>query len=290
MKLQFFCDYSIIIRSMKKVKHIFSVFLLSFIPQDISYPKLLHTRLLFSIKYFLVIISLFATLFTGVLVYHYSPKKMMSLKNSFISTLSSFPKDVEIKIARGTLDSNQDKPLFLWVYNNGQPLFVFMVHTKDTLDTSHIPLPLVFLGGDKMQITYRGNSFVRPYSESLNASISQNSLKEVIPTINSLCTSALVGIYIGILLLVPLLFIGIIVFFIALSSLFVFLLLRTFIPHIHLKKSFQAGIHGTHVPVCVSILLFALFPTSTSTLIITATLIFVFTLVATYEMYSKDVA
>lgn len=289
MKLHFFSDYSIIIRSMKKVKHILVTFLHSFTPQDIYYPKLLHTRLQFSLKYYIFIIFSFACVFTGIVVYQFSPGKIISYKNSINTTLSSFPEDARITIAHGILESNQNKPLFLWVYDNNQPLFVFMVHTKDVLNNSHIPLPLVFLGNNQIQLTYKDSSLIRPYDNSLDILISRETMQALIPYINSIFPSFLFGFYISLLILFPLLFIGVSSLFIFLSASLTCILLRTFIPHIHLKKCLQAGMHGTHIPLIVSIFLFSLFPSASNILIIMASLIFVFTLVATYEMYSKEI-
>jgi len=290
MKLQFFSDYSIIIRSMKKVKHILATFLHSFIPQDIYYPKLLHTRFQFSLKYYLVLMSFFTLIFTGVVFCRFSPLKMIGYKNSIINSFSTFPGEVIIKINKGMLESNQNKPLFLWIYHNNQPLFVFMVHTKDMLDSSHIPLPLIFLGQNKMQISYRGNVIVRPYNPSWNILITKERIQSFIGFINSFFPPFIFFFYILLIVVVPVMFMMGSTFFILLSSMVVFLLLRTFIPHIHLKKCIQASIHGTHIPLIIVIFLFILFPSATNIVVITASLIFVFTLVSTYEMYSKEIS
>ena len=289
MKLHFFSDYSIIIRSMKKVKHILETFIHSFIPQDIYYPKLLHTRFKVSLLYYLYIIAFFSLLLTGVLLFHYSPFKIVGYKNSVIKSLSGFPPEAVISIKNGILESNQIKPLFLWVYDGKQPLFVFMVHTKDLITSSDIPLPLVFLGYNNVQISYRGNILSRTYANSLNIQITKEYIQSLITILNTYFPSFIFFFYLFFVFLVPIAFVASSTFFILLSSFVVLLLLRTFIPHIHLKKCIQAAMHGTHIPLLVSILLYILFPSSMSTIIISTSLIFVFSLVATYEMYSKGI-
>ncbi|MCX6730754.1 MAG: DUF1189 family protein [Candidatus Roizmanbacteria bacterium] len=275
---------------MKKVKHILTTFIHSVIPQDVYYPKLLHTRFLFSLKYYVFIITLLALTFTGLVFCQFSPLKMISYKNSIVNSLSAFPEEVKITIKNGVLESNQNKPLFLWIYHNKQPLFVFMIHTTDTLSNSHIPLPIVFLGADKVQISYRGHIIVRSYDSSWNVAITKERILPFISSISSSFPPFMFFFYLFMLILVPLAFILSSTFFIFLSSLLVFTLLRTFIPHIHIKKCFQAGMHGTHIPLLVIILLYSLFPTASNIFVIATALIFVFSLVSTYEMYSKEVA
>lgn len=289
MKLQFFSDYSIIILSMKKVKHILAIFLHSFVPQDIYYPKLLHTRFQFSLKYYFVIMAFFAFVFAGVILCRYSPSRLISYKNSVINSLSTFPDNITIKIHNGMLESNQNVPLFLWVYHDGQPLFVFMVHTKDVVTSSSIPSPLLFLGNDKVQISYRGTSIVQTYNKLWDITITKQSVQSLISAVNAFFPFFMILFYVSLIILLPLLYALSFTFFILVSALIVFMLLRTFVPHIHLKKCIQGGIHGTHIPFLLTIFLFILFPTATNIFIVAASLVFVFTLVSTYEMYSKEV-
>lgn len=289
MKLHFFSDYSIIIRSMKKVKHILAIFFQSFIPNDGYYPKLLHTRFKFSLKYYIVVVSILAYVLAGVVVYQYSPKKLVGYKNSLINTLASFPKDAKITIANGILEFNQNKPLFLWVYDNKQPLFVFMVHTKDMLRSDDIPLPLFFLGEDRMLLAYQGNMKSYVYDSSLNLKITRDMVYKVIVWIESAFPSFMIGFYAILFIVLPLVFIGVSTVLILFSSLLTYIVLRIFISHIHIKKCVQAGMHGTHIPLMIIIILYIFCPNSRNIITVSTALIFVFTLVATFEMYSKEV-
>jgi len=275
---------------MKKVKAILTIFFHSFVPQEIYFPKLLHTRLQFSFKYYLLIVSFLACIFSGILLYHFSPGKVSDYKNAILDTISTFPIDSEIKISKGTLTSNQNKPLFLWVYYKNSPFFAFMVDTKSMLDTTYIRLPFIFFGSNQMQFSYKGYSSTRLYDSSLDGPISKDTILSIISYVNNGFSTFLIGFYFILLIIIPFVFIVTSTLFILLSSGMVYILLRTFIPHIHFKKCLQAGAHGTHIPLIISILLYSLFPIVANTLIVTFSLIFIFTLVATYEMYSGSFA
>ena len=287
MKLHFFSDYSIIILSMKKVKHILAVFFHSFIPQDIYYPKLLHTRFSFSLKYYIVIVTFFACVFAGIVFSWISPVTMGAYKDSIVHSLLTFPDDVKITVQNGVMESNQDKPFFLWIYHDDNPLFVFMAHTRNMSTESLLPHPLFFMGPDSIKFSHNGKMVAYPYDSSLSLSITKERLIPVVKKINTLFPLFMIILYVMIISIIPLLFVGGISLCILISSFLIYLLLRTFIPSIHLKKCIQACMHGTHIPLIIALLLYALFPNTANILIITAAHIFVFGLVSTYEMYSK---
>ena len=275
---------------MKKVKHILTIFIHSFVPQDIYFPKLLHTRFSLSVKYYICIVSFFACIYTGIVVWKLSPVQMFSYKNSILQSLSSFPDGLVLSINKGALESNLNKPLFLWVYQNSQPLFVFMAHTKDIVTKFDGPIPFIFLGVDKAQFSYRGFTIIKPYMYSWDIVITKDRIQTFVDTINSMFPAFVFFFYLFLIILLPLLFIIGATFLIVCSSTIVYILLRTFIPHIHFKKCIQAGLHGTHIPLLIVLLLFGLFPYASNSGAIALALIFVFSLVSTYEMYSKEVS
>lgn len=290
MKLHFFSDYSIIIRSMKKVKAILTTFFHSFVPQDSYYPKLLHTRLTFSIKYYLIFIIFFSLVLTGIVFYRYSPSKIMSYKNAITQSLSLFPENSIVRIKDGVLEMNQNKPLFFWIYREGKPLFVFMAHTKDNLTLTNTPLPIVFLGRDGFQLSFKGTTFMRLYDKTAHYLITKDTLQSFIVFSNSFFPPLLFFFSLFLLVVLPISFVLWSTLSIILNAALVYILFRTFIPHIHFKKCIQAALHGTHIPLITTIILFVLFPAAPNVLIISTSLMFVFTLVAVYEMYSKSLA
>jgi hypothetical protein len=214
---------------------------------------------------------------------------MINYKHAIIDSLATFPEGVRVTVKNGVLDSDQNKPLFLWVYRHEQPLFVVMVDAKNATPNSQVPLPLIFLNNTKAQISYRGNIYVQPYSPTFNMTITKGHISSLITHINSFFPPFIIFFYLFLFVIVPLTFMMTFTSFLLVSSVLVFLLLRTFIPHIHIKKGLQAGMHGTHIPLFIMVLLFVLFPSSPNILIIGASLIFIFSLVSTYEMYSKEI-
>lgn len=287
MKLHFFSSYSIIIRSMKKVKHILTTFFHSFIPQDVYYPKLLHTQLRFSIEYYIAFIIIFSFVFTGIVFYRYSPSKITSYKNAIVQSLSSFPDTVIIRIKDGILESNQNKPLFLWIYRNDKPLFVFMANTKDSFSLKNTPVPILFLGRDRVQFYFKGVTFTHLYNKTDQYIITKDTLKSFLVFSDSFFPSLLFFFSLFLLIVLPISFALWSALLIIINAFLSFMLFHTFIPHIHFKKCIQAALHGTHIPLIITIILFVLFPTAPNVLTISTSLMFVFTLVAVYEMYSK---
>ena len=287
MKLHFFSSYSIIICGMKKVKAILTTFFHSFIPQDAYYPKLLHTRLNFSIKYYIVFIIVCSCIFTVVVFYRYSPSRITRYKNAIVHSLSSFPDNVIIRIKDGILESNQNKPLFLWIYQGDKPLFVFMANTKDSFSLKNTPVPILFFGRDRMQFYFKGVAFTQMYTKIDQYVITKNTLKSFLLFSDSFFPPLLFFFSLFLLVVLPISFAFWSALLIIINAFLSFILFRTFIPHIHFKKCIQAAMHGTHIPLIVTIILFVLFPTAPNVLTISTSLMFVFTLVAVYEMYSK---
>ena len=288
MKLHFFSDYSIIIRSMKKVKAILPTFFHSLVPQDIYYPKLLHTRLTFSLKYYSIVLLLFAFIFSVLIFFMYSPHTITSYKDAVTQSLITFPEGVIIRITDGVLEINQNKPFFLWIYRNEKPLFVFMAHTKDHLTVANTPLPIMYLGKDRMQFSFKGTTFVKPYDKSTQYLITKDTLQSFVRFTHSFFPPLLFFFTLFLFIVLPIAFGFWATLSIIVNAALVFILLRAFIPHIHFKKCIQAGMHGTHIPLITTIILFTLFPTSPNVLILSSSLMFVFSLVAVYEMYSKS--
>ena len=190
---------------MKKVKHILTTFFHSFIPQDIYYPKLLHTRLNFSIKYYIVFIIVCSCIFTVVVFYRYSPSRITRYKNAIVHSLSSFPDNVIIRIKDGILESNQNKPLFLWIYQGDKPLFVFMANTKDSFSLKNTPVPILFFGRDRIQFYFKGVAFTQMYTKIDQYVITKDTLQSFLVSSDSFFP--------------PLLFFFSLLFYFALSSL-----------------------------------------------------------------------
>jgi len=272
---------------MKKVKHILEIFLHSFIPLDYYYPKLLHTHVQISLKYYFIVLSFLSFLFTAIILWHLSPMKVIGYKNSLVNSFSFFPSDVKIKTNNGILETNQTNPLFLWVYHDTQPFFVFMVNTKDSLAKSYLPIPLLYFGTNEIQVTYRDNTNSLSYKSLAPLLITRETLQTLGKQINTIFPIAAFFFYLILLVGLPLLFMVVTTTLLVLVACIVFIILRPFIPHIHIKKCIQAAFHGTHIPLFIYILFALFFPGALSAVTVVV-LTFIFALVATYEMYCKQ--
>jgi len=273
---------------MIKVKAILAVFVNSFIPQDKYFPKLLHIRLIYSVKYYISILGFLTMLLVVSLALKYPFSRIYEYKSAIIQSLSEFPQNVELRINKGVLHTNTNAPLFLWVKHNGKPLFVFMANERELSPRFQNPIPFVFLKKDGLQISFRQHHKMWTYNPLSEFLLS----KEQIPFLTSLIHSYapyVVGVYGVILLfLFPLIFMCFITICILTSSVLSYLFFRSYFIRIHFKKCLQAGLHGTHIPMIISAVLLYLFPFSVCSLPIVCALFFVFTLVSTFEMYSKE--
>ncbi len=275
---------------MRKVKAILRTFLHSFIPQDAYYPKLIHTRFLFSLHYYLIFITVLSVLFMGILFTQYSPLQIIEYKNAIVDSLSHFPTDAIIRIKGGRLESNQDRPLFLWVNYRQQPFFVSMFDREEEFSKPHhSPFPLVLFGKDQVLFTYREVNHMFTYPRQYEFLLAYEQVHSLVTYSRSWFPTLLFITYISLFFTLPLTFAIVSTLLIFCTATVVFMLLHPFIPHMHWKKSLQAGLHGTHIPLCIVLLLIMIHVPFLIILSIHGALMFVFHLVATYEMYSKEI-
>lgn len=273
---------------MKKVKAILTTSLNSIIPQDLYYPKLLHIRFLYSLQYYITILLVLTALFTFAFSYKYPLSKLVQYKDDITQSFAQFPKSAILRIQRGQLTSNSDLPLFVWVKHKDKPLFVFMANAKDDAPRTIRPIPFLFLKKDGMQISYRQYQRITPYDKTRDYIISQEQMPIFEEKINELFAPIISYYTLAILTVLPLVFMIFTTASILISSLIAFLLFRAYFSRIHLKKCVQAGLHGTHIPMIISALLFILYPTTMRIVPVICALYFVFTLVSIFEMYSKE--
>jgi len=273
---------------MKKVKHILVTFFHSVIPLDIYYPKLLHTRFIFSVKYYFFIVFFFAALFSTHVIYRVSPFNLIELKNTLTSSLLNIPDNITIQLKNGMLELNQEKPLMIWTYHNNLPFFFSMIYTKNSENFIQNTPPLIYFGQDKMTFSLRNKSFSRPYDHSANIFFTKDTIVSFIKKSNIFSPFLIVSFYIIFLIMLPIIFVIYSSVCIILASIFCFLIFKTYIPHLHIKKCIQASMHGTHIPLTISVILIPLFPYAFNCIVIVASFFFIFTLVSIFEMYYKE--
>ncbi len=273
---------------MKKVKAILRTFINSFIPQDRYFPKLLHIRLMYSLKYYISILGFLTILFVISFVAKYPLSRIYEYKSAIVQCLSGFPQDVELRIDKGILSTNTNTPLFIWVRQNGKPLFVLMANEREMSPRFQNPIPFIFLKKDGLQVSFRQFHKQWLYSPTSRYVLSRKQIP-LLTSLIHLYTPYAICIYIACMfLLFPLAFMIFVTMSIILSSLITYLAFRTYFIRIHFKKCLQAGIHGTHIPLIFAAVLLYLFPFSFRCLPVAYALFFVFTLVSTFEMYSKE--
>lgn len=273
---------------MKKVKAILTTSLNSVIPQDIYYPKFLHIRFLYSLKYYITILLVLTGLFTLTFSYKYPLSKLLQYKNDVARSFAEFPETVILRIQKGQLTSNSDLPVFVWVKHKDKPLFVFMANARDDVPRTIRPIPFLFLKKDGMQISYRQYQHITTYDKTRDYTISKEHMPDFEEKVNAWFSPVLTYYNLALVTLLPIAFIIFTTATILISALISFLLFRMYFLRIHLKKCIQAGLHGTHIPMIISALLFILYPTTMRTVPIVCALYFVFTLVSIFEMYSKE--
>lgn len=274
---------------MKKVKAILTTSLNSVIPQDIYYPKLLHIRFMYSLKYYITITLILTALFILAFSYKYPLSRLVQYKNDVTKSFSQFPESAVLRIQKGQLTSNSSLPIFIWVKHKEKPLFVFMANAKDDAPRTIPPVPFLFLKKDGMQISYRQYQRISAYDPTREYTISKEQMPLLEEKVNALCAPVMRYYNLALVTILPLMFIIFTTGNILLSSIVSFLLFRLYFSHAHLKKCIQAGLHGTHIPMIISALLFVLYPTNLRIIPIIGALYFVFALVSIFEMYSKEV-
>lgn len=274
---------------MKKVKAILTTSLNSIIPQDIYYPKLLHIRFMYSLKYFIVATLIVTALFTLMFAYKYPLSRLVQYKDDITKSFAQFPDSAVLRIQKGQLTSNSTLPVFIWVKHKERPLFVFMANAKDDAPRTIPPVPFLFLKKDGMQISYRQYQRITAYDATREYTISKEQMPLFEEKVNALCAPVMRYYTLVLFTILPLAFMLFTIANILIAAAASFLLFRLYFSRAHLKKCIQAGLHGTHIPMIISALLFVLYPTNLRIIPIMCALYFVFTLVSIFEMYSKEV-
>jgi hypothetical protein len=243
---------------------------------------------MYSLKYYISILSILTFLLVISLVSKYSLSSLAQYKESVIQSISGFPQDIELKINKGELSTNSNAPLFLWVKHKDKPLFVFMANAREMSPRFQNPIPFIFLKKDGLQVSFRQFHQLWAYDPTSNYIISRQQIPYFVSQIHSFFPYVVLFYCVGMFLLLPLVFMSFITGTIILTSAITYFIFRTYFLRIHFKKCLQAGMHGTHIPLIFAAVLLYLFPFSTSCIPIVFALFFVFTLVSTFEMYSKE--
>jgi len=275
---------------MKKVKAILHTFRISIVPNHLFYPKLLHTRTFFSLKYFSVCIIFFSTIFTLCVYTKVTPDKLTFYHNAFIKTLSSYPADAEFLIKDKKLGSSYTQPIFLWMDKpNGTKMLLFAANQHSLLTKNDSPDALIFLGAKQMRLSYKDMT-TSVYYPSLEYVINKHTIDIFTGVIDQYLNNARGYFYFVFFSFLPLLYMSGLFEASLATSIFLYLLFRLFTKRVHLRKCIQVGFHASILPFMIGSALFCSFPSVHGTLTITASLVFIFQLIAIYEAYFSALA
>jgi hypothetical protein len=272
----------------KKVKAILHMFAVSTIPSAPIYKKLLHSPIRSSVRYFAALMGALIVILTAAIYFLIiPPAAIQQLRTYGITTLRSFPKNCQIKIENGILSTNLNRPLYVWGTSLGQPTLLLSVHeyNNSTIDTgSHA---IIALGKNTITLQFKNLIFTRPYDGRMYV-INSETVSRFTRIVETYANRVQIAFYVFYFLLFPVgiaLWVSLLIF---MSSLFTFIVFHAIIKRVHLARCIQATMHGSMIPFMIGFGLMVVYPTTLSAFLITPFLMFIFSLVATFEMYFEE--
>ncbi len=275
---------------MKKVKAILNTFRVSAVPNHLFYPKLLHTRTLFSLKYFIVCVIGLSFLFTISIYTRTMPSKLSFYHRAFIRALGTYPSGAELTLKNGRLQSTYDQPIFLWMDRpNGTRMLLFAANQRSLMQKNDSVDSLVFLGANHVSLSYKDMKTVLRYPKTEYV-VNKQTVDSFMGVMDQYLNSAQGFFYLIFFILLPFLYI-LSSFEAALAtSIFLYFLFHLFTKRVHIRKSIQVGLHASIIPFIIGSILLYAFPSVHGTLTITAAILFIFQLIALYETYFSELS
>lgn len=241
---------------MQKVKTFFHVFINSLIPQYHYYHKILKTKFSFSFKYFLFLSIILSLIFLILLFFKLAPQLKL-IETSLSYSLSKFPGDLVIKINKGYLKTNYNRPYFFWFdYLNKKILLL-------VIDETGIPAKInqynsIFLVTNTELVIKNFSSKKNPHVVSLNylpfsININKDFLVKMITVINKIIFWFLM-VFISVLIFVlPFITFIINLFYLGIISLVSFIIYRYIISkNVSFNKTFQISLHSSTLPLVLN--------------------------------------
>jgi len=241
---------------MKKVKAFLHIFLNSLIPNASYYRKILNTRFFFSFKYFFFLIALLSSILIFNLLNKYSLPKIVHWFGQVNKIIDQFPSDLNLFINNGSLITSYNRPYFIWVKDEKNKLrLLLVVDESASLEKINQYQSMALL--TKTDLFIKQNNQLKKIPLTAFEKITVNKeklklLKEKISFINKLLYPLYFGIFILIIILIPLFSLIINVVYIFIASLIVFILLKLKPEKkYHFKKIFQISLHASTFPLLV---------------------------------------
>ncbi len=237
----------------KKVKAFFHVFSNSLLPQAPYYRKIIKSPLTFSLKYFLSLVFVVNLFFIFFYTLRSKPQEIYYIKNSFLNTLSEFPSDLRIYINGGLLQTNRDRPFFMWLDIQGKKNLLLVV------DQSAMPEKInEYKAGILLTSRYfvlrpnklNNKTYIVPYGKS-RLSFGKESIDQLL-----LWLKKYYSLFVFFSILFSVFFFPLLVFagsliYLFLLSIFGFVIFNFLYRKNTLKKTFQISLHATTLPFII---------------------------------------
>lgn len=265
----------------KKVKAFFHVFSNSLLPQAPYYKKILKTPLSFSLKYFLFLVFVVNLFFVLFYIIRSGPREIYYIKNSFSETLSKFPNDLMIYVNSGVLQTNRDRPYFMWLdLHNKKKLLLVVDQSAMPEKINQYKASLLLTS---RYFVFNKNKFnntmqVIPYGSS-SLSFGKETINQLNSWLNKYFSWLVFSSIVFSVFLFPVLVFGKSLIYLFILSLLNFVIFKFFYKKSTVIKTFQISLHATTLPFIIQ---YAINPQMQ---LLLALLLFIFILSGLYEAY-----
>lgn len=237
----------------KKVKAFFHVFSNSLLPQAPYYRKIIKVPLSFSLKYFLFLVFTVNLFFVFFYLLGSNPKEIYYIKNSFSKSLAEFPKELKIYINNGMLQTNIDRPYFMWLDLHDKKNLLLVVDQSAMPEKikqykANILLTSRYFVLNKNK--FNDKAFIIPYEKS-SFSFGKETIDQLLLWLNKYFYWFVFLAMVFSIFLFPLLLFGVSLIYLFSLSLICFVIFKFFYKKNTIMKTFQISLHATTLPFIV---------------------------------------
>lgn len=235
---------------MQKVKTFFHIFSNSLLPQAPYYHKLLRTKASYSLKYFLSLIYIVNLIFAVLVVARLNYAGFFDLKNSVLTSLSQYPKELTIMVRDGKMRSTYDRPYFFWTDIAGSKRLIAVV--DETAAPSKVREYKALALFTRQSIVFPKGDGVKevPYGKK-SITVNEVYVKDLLSRVTTVFAIALPLIFVISILIAPLFFFILYVLYLVLLSGVSYLFFHAIARKVQYGKTFQLALHAFTLPVIV---------------------------------------
>ncbi len=278
---------------MLKVKTFLHILKNSIIPHHPYYHKLLTTKLVLSVKYFVALNLATYFLFILLFAFRYQPVPFLyTLTDSFIKGLESYPSKLVISIQNGNLHTNYDRPYFMWMDYRDSKILLFVIDENAVPEQIKQYNSIALITGKSVAIRDIANPnyySVTPL-QNLTVTINKEGINQYTALLRQYIPQTLSLLPLFVLALFPLIIIIINTGVIALASVLNILIFKYRQTHVSYKKAFQLSLHALTLPLVITYIVILLVPASLNSAIVVISyisLLLLFSFAAVHEAYWK---